>query len=291
MIRNSVARAPFGHRWWHNDPDCLMLGRHTSLSDDEVASAASVVAMTCGMLLLSDDVPTLSEERLSIVSKIFPLTGATAAVLDLHSTNDGLPSLMRLWCTDKYDLFDSISDEIDFDARHAFDHNAKATIFARKASFDFRDGDPSAPSERLRSCIHVTKGLGTWTLISLSNWSDQSAVVRIPPSALLPPPAFGWGNDMEALLTLEAGDDTENFGYHVFHFWSMKYSWLANHREVANDDPDYTICKMLRPHQTELFHVKQVTPDRPQYLGKFELFLFHLVSTFYFLSLYRTFIF
>ena len=25
MIRNSITRAPLGHRWWHNDPDCLML--------------------------------------------------------------------------------------------------------------------------------------------------------------------------------------------------------------------------------------------------------------------------
>jgi hypothetical protein len=46
-----------GHRWWHNDPDCLMFGEHTRLTDDEVASAASIVAMTCGMLLLSDDLP------------------------------------------------------------------------------------------------------------------------------------------------------------------------------------------------------------------------------------------
>ena len=269
MIRNSIARAPFGHRWWHNDPDCLMLGSHTSLSDDEVASTASVVAMTCGMLLLSDDLPTLSEERLSIVSKIFPLTGATAAVLDLHSTNDGLPSLMRLWCTDKYDLFDSISDEMDVENRDTFDHNAKATLFARKASFNFKDDEQSHPSERLRSCIHVTKGLGTWTLISLSNWSDQAAVVRIPPPALLPPPSTGWGikTDADALWTPEQDDGVEHSGYHVFSFWSSKYSWLANHKEDLNDDPDHTVCKTLRPHQTELFHIKRVTPDKPQYLG------------------------
>jgi hypothetical protein len=274
MIRNSMARAPFGHRWWHNDPDCLMLGSHTSLTDDEVASAASVVAMTCGMLLLSDDLPTLSDERLSIVSKIFPLTGVTAAVLDLHSTNDGLPSLMRLWCTDKYDLFDPFSEEMDVQDRDTFDHNAKATFFARKASFNPKNEEPSHPSERLRSCIHVTKGLGTWTLVSLSNWSDQSAVVRIPPPALLPPPTTGWGSskDAEAFLTLEVGGETESAGFHVFSFWSSKYSWLANHKEDANDDPDHTVCKTLRPHQTELFHIKQVTPDQPQYLGKFEIF-------------------
>ena len=285
MIRNSIARAPFGHRWWHNDPDCLMLGSHTSLSDDEVASTASVVAMTCGMLLLSDDLPTLSDERLSIVSKIFPLTGATAAVLDLHSTNDGLPSLMRLWCTDKYDLFDSISDEMDIESRDTFDHNAKATLFARKASFNFQDDEQSHPSERLRSCIHVTKGLGTWTLVSLSNWSDQAAVVRIPPPALLPPPSTGWGSgtDAEALLTPDDGEGADHSGYHVFSFWSSKYSWLANHKEDLNDDPNHTVCKTLRPHQTELFHIKRVTPDKPQYLGMFAFYVLcrPILSTFW----------
>jgi Melibiase len=268
MVRNSVSRAPFGHRWWHNDPDCLMLGSHTSLTDDEVASAASVVAMTCGMLLLSDDLPSVSIDRLSIVSKIFPLTGATAAVLDLHSTNDGLPSLMRLWCTDKYNLFDSFSDEMDVHARETFDHNAKATFLARKASFNPKGDDSSNASERLRSCIHVTKGLGTWTLVSLSNWSDKSAVVRIPPPALLPPPMTGWGSsrDSEGFLGLEEEDDS--YGYHVFSFWASKYSWLASHKEDANDDPDHTVCRTLRPHQTELFHIKKVAPDKPQYIGK-----------------------
>ena len=46
MIRNSTTRACLGHRWWHNDPDCVLLGETTSLSDNEVVSAASIVAMT-----------------------------------------------------------------------------------------------------------------------------------------------------------------------------------------------------------------------------------------------------
>jgi alpha-galactosidase len=46
MIRNSTTRACLGHRWWHNDPDCILLGETTSLSDHEVVSAASIVAMT-----------------------------------------------------------------------------------------------------------------------------------------------------------------------------------------------------------------------------------------------------
>jgi Melibiase len=290
MVRNSISRAPFGHRWWHNDPDCLMLGSHTSLTDDEVASAATVVAMTCGMLLLSDDLPSLSPSRVSIVSKIFPLTGVTATVLDLHSTNDGLPSLMRLWCTDKYNLFDSFDDDKAVNERGEFDHNARATYFARNASF-YSSNDPAPPSERKRSCIHVTKGMGTWTVVSISNWSDRSTVVRVPPPALRPPPTTGWdsSNDHDMF----ASDETKGAnGYHVFSFWSSKYSWLADHREDENDDSHHTVCKKLRPHETEVFHIKLVTPDLPQFIGKFSrLRCLHGVPNFLVLIVFSCFLF
>ena len=174
---------------------------------------------------------------------------------------------------------------MDIESRDTYDHNAKATLLARKASFNFKDSEQSHPSERLRSCIHVTKGLGTWTLVSLSNWSDQAAVVRVPPPALLPPPSTGWGSstDAEALLTPEDAEGADHSGYHVFSFWSSKYSWLANHKEDLNDDPDHTVCKTLRPHQTELFHIKRVTPDKAQYLGTLYLFFFTIYSDFIFI--------
>jgi len=271
MVRNSIARAPFGHRWWHNDPDCLMLGEHTSLSDDEVASAATVVAMTCGMLLLSDDLPKLRASRREIVSKIFPLTGVTATVLDLHSTNDGLPSLMRLWCTDKYNMFDSFRNSMAIEDNGVRDHNAEATFYARMASFH-PDEEPSDPTERMRSCIHVTKGMGTWTVVSISNWSDRSAVVRVPPPALEPPPRHGWGADLSDESSTDGQQDSaetsSSSGYHVFGFWSSKYSWLAEHNDDERSDPDQTVCKNLRPHETEVFHIKRVTPNSPQYIGK-----------------------
>lgn len=83
------------------DPDCILLGESTKLTDAEVVSAASIVAMTGGMFLLSDDMEKVSEARLSVAKRIFPLTGVTAVPLDLHSTiNGGMPSMLRLWCTE-----------------------------------------------------------------------------------------------------------------------------------------------------------------------------------------------
>ena len=268
MVRNSISRAPFGHRWWHNDPDCLMFGEHTRLTNDEVASAASVVAMTCGMLLLSDDLPKVPEARTQILSKIFPMTGVSAVVLDLHSTNNGLPSLMRLWCTDRYNVLDPLRRQLSGDSTDdGFDHNAEATFLARQASFR-PDEALSSPDERKRSCIHVTKGLGTWTVVSISNWLDKADVVHVPPFALLPAPTSGWGTESDdGSRDEEKTRDYVEHGYHVLAFWSSRYSWLPPFARDADPGPEHTIGKRLGPHATEIFHIRPVTPDAPQYLG------------------------
>jgi hypothetical protein len=269
MLRNSISRAPMGHRWWHNDPDCLLLGETTRLTDEEVASAASIVAMTCGMMLLSDDLTKVSLSRMRTLSKIFPMTGVTAVVLDLHSTNDGLPSLLRLWCTDNYDVIDTYRDGMsNNDDNEEIDHNAEATFFARQTSFH-PDAELPVPNERKRSCIHVTKGLGTWTVVSLSNWSDRPALVHVPPPALLPPPEAGWGTDeLDNFLDDFANKDSPGqHGYHVFAFWSSKYTWIPDHRRAQEQGPDPTISKKLVAHETEIFHSKPVTPHTPQYIG------------------------
>lgn len=242
-----------------------MFGEHTRLTDDEIASAASVVAMTCGMLLLSDNLPKVPSHRMRILSKIFPLTGVSAVVLDLHSTNGGIPSLLRLWCTDKYGAMDRFRNDEYVVAvpRGERDFNAAATYFARQASF--QPNSASTPEERTRSCIHVTSGLGTWTVVCISNWLDRPDVVHIPPFALLPPPAHGWG-------TSEDSEDTElsEHGYHVFAFWSSKYSWLPQ-MKISDDgqlhSSDQTISKYLGAHATEIFHIKPVSAEWPQYIG------------------------
>lgn len=283
MIRNSITRAPMGHRWWHNDPDCLMLGSTTRLTDEEVASSASVIALTCGMLLLSDDLTQVSPARMRILTKIFPMTGVSAVVLDMHSLQDphGLPSMLRLWCTDatqKREDFRKNSVGALMSSSKAADdkdHNEEAGFFSSFATF--RSGKVQVhPSERQRSCIHMVKGLGTWTVLSVSNWLDRAAVVHIPPLALAPPP------EASAADSLQRGPINPEHGYHVFAFWSSKYYWISgtpDHPDAIDTDgtsglpgPISTsdrplLSKLLGPHETEVFHIKPVTPNNPQYLG------------------------
>jgi hypothetical protein len=109
--------------------------------------------------------------------------------------------------------------------------------------------------------------LGTWTLVSISNWTDLPTVARVPPLALRP--VSGWDDcDQDNETFLDETAKASCHGYHVFAFWSSKYSWIAHSKEDGNDDPEHTVCKRLRPHETELFHIKKVTPDLPQYIGK-----------------------
>lgn len=244
MIRNSTTRACLGHRWWHNDPDCVLLGETTSLTDNDVISAATVVAMTGGMLLLSDDLSQLSADRLSVVTRINPVTGVTGVVLDLHHNENGLPSLIRAWCTDRHE-----NSTVSAQSKKAIDQaadNSKLASFSPEKPW-------SHPSARIRNCIPVAKGLGTWSVVSMSNWLDKDHIVSVPIASLLPPACS------EDLSTCEK---SLNLGYHVFAFWSQKYMWVSG----SKFDSNKALSKKLGEHESEIFHVKPVI-ETPQYIG------------------------
>ncbi len=264
MIRNSMSRAPMGHRWWQNDPDCLLLGETTKLTNEEVASAASIIAMTCGMLLVSDDLTQVSQNRMNILSRIYPMTGVSGVILDLHtSKNKGMPSLIRLWCTDKRQQLEKFrSSQSFFQSLEEEDFTAEATHFGKQSAFDL-DKNYNA-HERTRSCINVAKGMGTWTVISLSNWSDKPKCMRIPRLAIYSPSETGWGyRDENEPLDEEDGPKTG--GYHVFSTWSGRYKYLS--LKGNKGDGAYPISQQLLAHETEIFHIRKVTPSKPQYVG------------------------
>jgi hypothetical protein len=259
-----MSRASFGHRWWHNDPDCLLLGKTTSLTNDEVTSAATVIAMTCGMLLLSDDLTQVDLSRMRMLTKIFPMTGVTSEVLDLHSTeNQGMPSMMRLWCTDKYNAHEQYRQSVEYrQSLETKDYNAEATYFAKKAAFDWeRKGSMLSPNERKRSCISVATGLGTWTILSLSNWSDGPKVMQIPLKAI------EWTPEDDKGSSIDSPPSLTKHGWHLFSFWSGKYFWISSSSLDASSGNTGPLSRHLMKHQTEIFHAKMVTPNIPQYIG------------------------
>jgi alpha-galactosidase len=92
-IQNSLTRAALHRRWWLNDPDCL-LARETQLNLPEIQSLATVIALSGGLLLLSDDLPALPPERLELLLRLFPAIGKTPCVLDW--LDSATPARLRL---------------------------------------------------------------------------------------------------------------------------------------------------------------------------------------------------
>lgn len=94
-IRNTINRAPLHRRWWLNDPDCLLVRAHdTNLTEPEVRSLATVIALSGGMFLVSDDMSRVPPERQRYIAALLPVLGASAqspAWLDTE-----MPDLMVL---------------------------------------------------------------------------------------------------------------------------------------------------------------------------------------------------
>ena len=93
-IQNTLSRAALHRRWWINDPDCLLLRETTQLTLDEIQSLATVIALSGGLLVLSDHLPELPVERLAIAQALLPTIGQRPQVLDWFDA--GMPQRIRL---------------------------------------------------------------------------------------------------------------------------------------------------------------------------------------------------
>jgi alpha-galactosidase len=80
---------------WANDPDCLLVrDSENALTLDETRFLATAVALSGGMVFLSDELPKLSPERLQIAGLLLPPYGRAAVPLDLMERFP--PSVLRL---------------------------------------------------------------------------------------------------------------------------------------------------------------------------------------------------
>src|SRR5574340_1126193 len=93
-IQNTLTRAPLHQRWWVNDPDCLLLRPDTKLTESEVQTLTTVIGLSGGSLLVSDDLACLPESRQRMAQVILPLIGKRPDVLDL--LEEPTPRRLRL---------------------------------------------------------------------------------------------------------------------------------------------------------------------------------------------------
>lgn len=81
-IRNIISRSELDGFWWGNDPDCLLVREDSNLDLNEVQSLATSIGMTGGAILVSDRMPSLSEERRSIIQALLPVIPSQPQILD-----------------------------------------------------------------------------------------------------------------------------------------------------------------------------------------------------------------
>jgi len=148
-ILTTINRLPMHQSWWMNDPDCLLVrSNETYLTEAEVQTLASVIAMSGGAMIVSDHLPTLSEERVDWLTRLIPPLPHAARAMD--------------WFDTPY---------------------------------------PSKLMMDLESCI------GSWHLICLLNWSDQTQDLR---------------------LDINDFGVQESPNYHVIDFWNQKYYRMSS---------------------------------------------------------------
>jgi alpha-galactosidase len=75
-LRHTLNLSTLHKRWWWNDPDCLLVrDEHTRLTSPEVHSAVTLVGLSGGMLVSSDDLRELKPGRLRWISLLIPNLG------------------------------------------------------------------------------------------------------------------------------------------------------------------------------------------------------------------------
>lgn len=82
-VQNIISRGPLHRRWWLNDPDCLLVrDEATHLTEAEVQCLATVIALSGGMFLVSDDMTRLAPERYRYIAALLPVLEASAYARD-----------------------------------------------------------------------------------------------------------------------------------------------------------------------------------------------------------------
>jgi hypothetical protein len=94
--------------------------------------------------------------------------------------------------------------------------------------------------------------------------------MNIPRLAIYSPPETDWAahGDMQAsnIRSIDE-EDGAGTGYHVFAFWTSKYKWISLKGKDDDGSGPHPISQRLHTHETEIFHIRRVTPEIPQYIG------------------------
>lgn len=94
-VQNIITRSFMHRRWWLNDPDCLLVRDHaTELSEAEVTTLATVIALSGGLVLVSDEWHTVNPARLRFITALLPNLPTHARPVDWFER--GVPETLTM---------------------------------------------------------------------------------------------------------------------------------------------------------------------------------------------------
>jgi len=96
-LRNGITRYFTHGRLWVNDPDCVLVRDRDDQSDlvlSEMRSLVGIIALSGGMTLSSDNLPSLRKGRFKYLKQMLPPTGMSARPLDLFDNE--MPQCLAL---------------------------------------------------------------------------------------------------------------------------------------------------------------------------------------------------
>jgi alpha-galactosidase len=103
-IRNTLTRSWMHGRLWANDPDCLLVRTdRTKLTLDETRTLATVIGLSGGMMLSSDDLEKVPADRIDLISQLLPPLPRSADPVDLIERD--MPERYEIALDREYDPF------------------------------------------------------------------------------------------------------------------------------------------------------------------------------------------
>ena len=187
-IRHTIIMSALHRSWWWNDPDCLMVRNNdTLLTHDEIVSNVSLIGMSGGMVVQSDNLSKLGPIELQLVNLLTPALVNNAHPLDLldHEMPEVYVSTEENACGNwvnvaLFNWKDQSSDKIldlkklDYDGDHSF----HVFDFWEKSYHSIRSNPPifkAIPShgcKLLRICESTSKATLVGDTLHISQGSE-----------------------------------------------------------------------------------------------------------------------
>lgn len=83
-LRHALVHSALHRRWWWNDPDCLLVRDFdTRLNEEEIRSALSLIGLSGGLPICSDDLQRLPADRRRLIALLAPVLSPGGRALDL----------------------------------------------------------------------------------------------------------------------------------------------------------------------------------------------------------------